>query len=292
MKVLCGYNVNIDAVQRIDTDELMGMLAHHDEKAILESLQAPPGVIDSMEDLLAGLVLCMKDGSGAEWFIQNNDVFHDLRSRFFERALIRMGGNMGIMANVLSHIGASLVVPNVVNPSRTQMALFSGGSIFVPGYEGPHEGSSFIGTVGDRGGGDEPIHFVFDFKKGDTFLFNGSQFTVPRENRFIATYDRVNPELGIAEDFETYALEHIGEMDGALVSGFHMLQDKYHDGSGYCGKLDRVLEQLREWKHLNPDLLIHAELGHFSNTKIAEDVFSGLSDNVNSIGMNEDELSV
>ncbi|MEA1985728.1 MAG: ADP-dependent glucokinase/phosphofructokinase [Euryarchaeota archaeon] len=292
MKVLCGYNVNIDAVQRIDTDELVGMLAHHDATAILESMQAPPDVIDSMEDFLAGLVLCMKDGSGAEWFIHNEEVFHDLRSRFFERARIRMGGNMGIMANVLSQIGASQVVPNVVSPSRAQIALFYGGSIFVPGYGGVHAEPSSIGNVGDRDGGDEPIHFVFDFKKGDTFLFNGSQLTVPRENRFIATYDQANPELAIAEDFETYALEHIWEMDGALVSGFHMLQEQYPDGSGYGNKLGRVLEQLREWKHLNPDMMIHAELGHFSTAKIAETVFSGLSDNVDSIGMNEDELSV
>ncbi len=290
MKVLCGYNVNIDVVQRIDTDELMEMLAHHDEVVILERMQAPPDTIDSMEDFLAGLVLCMKDGSGAEWFIHNEEVFHDLRSRFFERGRIRMGGNMGIMANVLSQIGASQVVPNVVSPSRSQMALFYGGPIFVPGYEGLQ--TSSIGNVGDRTGGNETIHFVFDFKKGDTFWFNGSQFTVPRENRFIATYDQANPELAIAEDFETYALEHIGEMDGALVSGFHMLQEQYPDGSGYGNKLGRVLEQLREWKHLNPDMMIHAELGHFPTAKIAETVFSGLSGNVDSIGMNEDELSV
>nr|WP_243466657.1 ADP-dependent glucokinase/phosphofructokinase [Methanosarcina mazei] len=55
----------------------------------------------------------------------------------------------------------------------------------------------------------------------------------PRENRFIATCDHLNFRLFTSAAFENYALDNAGEMDGALISGFHLLLDTYPDGSTY-----------------------------------------------------------
>ncbi|WP_406660826.1 ADP-dependent glucokinase/phosphofructokinase [Methanolobus sp. ZRKC3] len=293
MNILCGYNANIDSIYSIKGSELNELLSTFTKEEIVDSLSNPPGEITSIPEFLAGLISCMKDGSGGEWMIHEKAVYEWLKSNYFERSLLRMGGNMGIMANVLSQLGASKVVPNVVNPSRIQMSFFSGDGIFLPSssYSSIDMESVDVSAAAEEFD-EDPIHFVFDFKKGETFSLFGQDIVVPRENRFIATYDPLNSRLRINNEFADYATTHIREMDGALISGFHMLQLSYPDGSGYAEKLDNVCEQLRLWKQLNNNIHIHAEFGHFSIPDLAISVFSTIAPLVDSIGMNEDELSM
>ncbi|MDF1534063.1 MAG: ADP-dependent glucokinase/phosphofructokinase [Methanosarcinaceae archaeon] len=281
MKILCGYNVNIDSVYSISGTEVSNLLSSQDISEITAKIKSPPNVVNSISDFVTGLVLCMQSGTGAEWLIHEKSVFDILKNLFFDRSIIRMGGNAGIMANVMSEMGADLVVPNVVMPSMTQVSLFSKKSIMLPHSEK---------TISECT--DELVHFVFDFKKGETFLLDGTTVTVPRENRLIATYDSANIELAVNPDFEAYALNHISEIDGVLLSGFHMLVDTYPDGSTYVEKLNRAVEQIKSWRRLNSSLKIHAELGHFLNRDIAYSVFSQLAQHVDCIGMNEDELTM
>ena len=290
MNILCAYNANIDSIVHIDGEELSRMLESNTE--IQDKLENPPGSIASKPDFFAGLLLCMRDGTGAEWLIHDAEVFEWLRLTFLNDSLMRMGGNMGIMANVLSELGASKVVPNVASLSKLQASFFSQKAIFHP-YDGKLYSSREIGNILPAGNNrPELIHFVFDFKKGDIVRFSGETISVPRENRFIATYDPLNFQLYIDEHFRDYSLKHAGEMDGAIISGFHMLQE---DGSGKCSykeKLDMALEQLQSWKQVRENLHIHVEFGHFSSRKIASYAFSILSSIVDRIGMNEDELAM
>lgn len=280
MRVLCGYNANIDAVYKIRGAEVETLLESADLSMVTLKLRNPTGVIYLLEDFLAGLLLCMENGRGGEWFVHSPEVAAFLRERFLPESMIRMGGNMGIMSNVLSTLGADLVVPNVVSLSERQKQLFVSGTILLPESTGSASNAE-----------NEPLHFVFDFRKGDSFSFNGKKITVPRENRFIASFDEVNPQMEISPEFSEYAKRHIMEMDGAIISGFHMLQSSYPDGSTYEDRLKIVLQQLEGWKQGNESLPIHAELGHFMSVQIAVTVFRELAGVVNSIGLNEDELA-
>ena len=119
----------------------------------------------------------------------------------------------------------------------------------------------------------EPIHFVFDFSEGETFSLYGTKVRVPRENRFIATCDHLNLRLFVNPAFEQYALQHACEIDGVLISGFHLLLENYPDGSTYKTIFDDTLSQLRSWKAINDKLQIHLEFGHFASKEIANSVF-------------------
>ncbi|WP_292487612.1 ADP-dependent glucokinase/phosphofructokinase [Methanohalobium sp.] len=283
MNILCGYNANIDSVYRITGDEIYRLLEHQNQDNIIKKIENPPNRIDSIDDFIAGLIICIRNGSGAEWLVHDDSVFEFLKNHFFDNSIIRMGGNCGIMSNVLSLMGAGKVVPNVAKPSKTQLDAFTDNeSIIIPGYNNQNDINE------DK----ELIHFVFDFKKGEKVTLNGSTIAAPRENRFIATYDCLNIELTINPDFKHYADEHIHEMDGALISGYHMLQEYYPDGSSYVDKFQKSLDQIKIWKQLNKQLLLHVELGHFSNVEIAQYVFSSLADHVDGMGMNEDELAM
>ncbi|MDK2892666.1 ADP-dependent glucokinase/phosphofructokinase [Methanohalophilus sp.] len=280
MKILCGYNANIDVVYAISGSEVEALLELADVQLVEQKIRDPPGVIYELEDLLAGLIFFMESGQGGEWFIHSPEVLDFLKKRFLPRSRIRMGGNMGIMSNVIAALGADLIVPNIVYLSETQKDLFVKKSILFP------ESSKSLDEPEN-----EPIHFVFDFRKDDSLSFNGRYIEIPRENRFIATFDNVNSELKISPFFCDYSNKHIMEIDGAIVSGFHMLQPSYEDGSSFIDKLKPVLSQIESWKKANKSMPVHAELGHFVSVEIEADVFTRLAGVVDSIGMNEDELA-
>ncbi|AYK15675.1 ADP-dependent glucokinase/phosphofructokinase [Methanosarcina flavescens] len=295
MNILCGYNVNIDSVYRITGAEISELLSAFEAAEILEKIENPPGKIISESDFVAGLAYCMKEGCGAEWLVFEDSVFEFLKNRYFEKSLVRMGGNAGIMANALSQLGASRVIPNVAVPSETQLSLFSKKAIYLPEAFTQQEKNAGIlpeKSEEDLSSNQEPIHFVFDFSEGETFSLYGTEVRVPRENRFIATCDHLNFRLYTNPAFKQYALQHACELDGILISGFHLLIENYPDGTTYKTILDNSFSELTSWKSRNDKLQIHLELGHFASREIGNSVFlkfSGLSD---SFGMNEDELAM
>lgn len=295
MNILCGYNVNIDSVYRISGAEISELLRTFERDEILEKIKNPPGKILSESDFAAGLAYCMKNGCGAEWLVFEQGVFEFLKDRYFEKSLVRMGGNAGIMANALSELGASRVVPNVAVPSKTQLSLFSEKAVYFPdaplqkeGDQRAESGNSISASLNNQ----DPIHFVFDFSEGETFSLYGTEVRVPRENRFIATCDHLNFRLFTSPAFESYAMKHAGEMDGALISGFHLLLDTYPDGSTYKEVIENSFSRLREWKAKNEKLRVHVEFGHFASREIANSVFLKSAEISDSIGMNEDELAM
>lgn len=281
MKILCVYNANIDALYSIDPEELISRLIVTNTVDIKNKLANPPNVINSISDFFVGLILCMKNGTGAEWLIHDKFVFQYMKEQFLPQSKLRMGGNMGIMSNVLSEMGAELVVPNVLAPTKKQLSFFSKKSIFIPQCNLNQEYN--FNT-------EEPIHFVFNFEKDDIFDFDNITFKIPRENRFIATYDLMNMSLKLNSCFESYANNHVHEMDGLLISGFHMMLEHYPDGSNYTVYLQNALQQINNWKSNHNNLSIHMEFGHFTNSRMAQNIYLKLAPVVSSIGMNEDEL--
>jgi ADP-dependent phosphofructokinase/glucokinase len=295
MNILCGYNVNIDSVYRVSGTEISELLETFEAAEILYKIDNPSEKIFSESDFVAGLTYCMKNGCGAEWLVFEQSVFEFLKSRYFEKSVIRMGGNAGIMANALSQLGVSKVIPNVAVPSKTQLSLFSKKAIYFPDTFTPLEvnaGTAPEKNTGVASSSQEPIHFVFDFSEGETFSLYGTEVRVPRENRFIATYDHLNLRLFVNPAFEQYALQHACEIDGVLISGFHLLLENYPDGSTYKTILDDTLNQLKSWKARNDKLQIHLEFGHFASKEIANSVFLKFVNLSDSLGMNEDELAM
>ncbi|HWQ48061.1 MAG TPA: ADP-dependent glucokinase/phosphofructokinase [Methanosarcina sp.] len=295
MNILCGYNVNIDSVYRISGAEISELLETFEAAEILDKIENPPGKIFSESDFVAGLAYCMKNGCGAEWLVFGQSVFEFLKSRYFGKSLVRMGGNAGIMANALSQLGASRVIPNVAVPSKTQLSLFSKKAIYFPEtsvQKKENSGPEPEKNNGVASSNQEPIHFVFDFSEGEIFSLYGTGIRVPRENRFIATCDHLNLRLFVNPAFEQYAIQHACELDGVLISGFHLLLENYPNGLTYKTILDDTLSRLRGWKARNNKLQIHLEFGHFSSKEIANSVFLKFAKLSDSLGMNEDELAM
>lgn len=260
MNIICAYPVNVDAVCNIQGEEIMRLISS-DIKI------EPKKSIASREDLLSCLLFCMQHGSGAEILIENEIVARQIEDAFSWK--YRLGGNAGIMANVLAGLGAKPVLNAPALGPRLAGMLHEG--VCVPAC-----------TTAS-----EMVHFVFQFEKGDTILSGQRRITAPRDNRFIATYDTINTRLITSPHFDSYCWDNIRKIDGASLSGFHLAPL-----NGYQEIFSQKIAQIRSWKDKNPQIFIHAEMGSFQSPEIMQSLLLLLPKiPVDSLGMNEDELA-
>ena len=187
------------------------------------------------------------------------------------------------MANVLADLGARPILnapalgPRLAGLLSPDVRVPLSGSLAKPGRVAQAKKD-------DR---PEPVHFVFQFRKGEEILSGRDRFVVPQDNRFIASYDPINTRLQSSWNFDRYCLENISDFQGALITGFHLLPLP-----GYREVLREKMDQLISWKKRNADLFIHLELGSFQSPEILSfllDLIPRLP--IDSLGMNEDELA-
>ncbi|MEA1868696.1 MAG: ADP-dependent glucokinase/phosphofructokinase [Euryarchaeota archaeon] len=285
-QILCCYNVNIDSVCTIDGAKVAEYLRVSDCK-----IADPPDTIDlirDMDDFLALLLACMRRGTGGEYQLETPGAIRASSSLVKDEPVLRLGGNAGIAADVLSKLGAAVVIPNVASLSRKQADLLAGDTIRIPVYkDGGIVLSKPCDAIRDK---KDSTHHVFDFKKGEEITLPDRTIRAPCDNRLIATYDPRNIAIYVDPAFEGFSDAHIREMDGVLVAGLHLLQGRYLDGSTYLDRMRRITAQLHGWKSSNPDLLIHFESGDFLDGRIRDYVIASISGIVDSIGMNEQEF--
>jgi ADP-dependent phosphofructokinase/glucokinase len=243
--------------------------------------------IGSREDLLSCLLFCMQQGSGAEILIDNKAVARQIEESFSWQ--FRLGGNAGIMANVLAALGARPVLNAPALGAKLASMLHAG--VHVPAFStsepGPAGGETKANLERDQDLETEMVHFVFQFKKGDLIASGQSRIIAPSDNRFIATYDPVNTRLLSSKHFDSYCLENIRKIDGVLLSGFHLAPFKE-----YQVIFPQKIAQIKSWKDKNPQIFIHAEMGSFQSPQIMQSLFLLLPQiPVDSLGLNEDELA-
>lgn len=274
MRVLCAYNVNIDAVTTIRGQELSEIVRAAGLEPVHE-IEMPERII-SPGDFLSGLLFCIRSGGGAELLVEDEDPE---TARFIESSFdwsLRMGGNAGNAANALAELGAEPVV-NVPSLTPRQASLFYPGAR-VPG----HGGKMLLAPADAARPGEDLIHFVIQFGSGLKVTLRGETITSPRENRFIASNDSLNSKQYEDPDFELYSRAHLRDADGILIGGLHLATRKE--------TLVPRLDEIESWKGFRPDIFIHCEMGGFQRHELAKYLVENLA--TDSLGMNDDELAV
>jgi ADP-dependent phosphofructokinase/glucokinase len=266
MNIICAYPINLDAIYNIRREEMAGFVRDAELKAINK--------ISTSEDLFSALLYCMQEGSGTELLIDSEVLKKKIESYFPWH--YRLGGNAGIMANVLAVLGAQ---PILNAPALSlRMAEMLDPRVGIPA-------GKILRAPLQAAGKDEMMHFVFQFKEGDRLPSLKGEIVAKKDNRLIASYDPLNSRLFSNQDFDNYCQENIADIDGALVSGFHLAPL-----SNYKEIFDRKIKDIESWKKKNPEIFIHAEMGSFQDTRIMKYLMPCLP--ADSIGLNEDELAM
>lgn len=110
-----------------------------------------------------------------------------------------MGGQAGIIANLMSVCKVKSVLAHAFSLNQDQCNLFLGHE----NLKGANSESKFHQIKKSVRANNQPlIHFILEFEKGDVIHIEGLEdVTCPKANRFIVSYDPDNFDLNIDKKF-------------------------------------------------------------------------------------------
>ncbi len=247
LSIFLAYNTNVDVISHVDRkfEELFS------EKDAKKARKRDIELLEDRIDLLGAVFNCMKKGEGNEIQIKNDEL-----KNWIERKLSggekRLGGQAGIMSNLLSKLGCETVL-YTTNLSREQAELFDKNeNLTFPYLDNGELNFSHPSELWQDI--DTKKNWILEFFK-DQELFGVRANT---NSRFIASspYTKENLEMG---QLERKVDELAKNMDCMILAGYHNLLEKYPDGTTWREHLDSAKEFLRRAKKANPDLKIQIE---------------------------------
>jgi ADP-dependent phosphofructokinase/glucokinase len=288
--IFVAYNSNIDAIKHLTAEDLSKLTKLFNEAEIQERVETYPREIKDPLDFVARLIISMKEGKAAEIPTHTSDTHEWLKEHLgFDYA--HMGGQAGIISNLLARLGIKKVVAYVPWLSEEQTKYFvDSDNLLHPKVE---EGKVLLKPPGQafKPGIESKVNWIFEYSKDLEVTYNGNKFKVPRDNRLIIS----SRPKWIRLDMDKKIYEHLDSIfpvDGAMLSGYQMIKEEYEDGltyKDYVGNSVKVIEKL---KALNPELRIHVELTSIQNRLIRKAILTEIvAKHVHSLGLDTVEVA-
>ena len=276
--VATGFNANIDAIYKISGKKLLELIQEY--SLTLNDLQNIEHCrILSEKDFIKGVFKSFTLGAAEEWICEDKNIYQWLKNKIGYDYL-QIGGQGGIMANVLATVGVQKVFTHTNSLPKLQadqfvkldnLLSFDENGILKPAYQ--------INRKNDL----PLIHWIIEFKRGDIIEIEGKKFKCPKANRFIATYDPLNLKLALDENFMQNVQKE--SLDFVVLSGFHAVLSK----SGGEALIKNVAKRIKEWKNNAPNTIFHIEIASTQDLLIRKAIIQNLVPIADSIGINDRE---
>lgn len=283
--LISAFNSNIDAVIKISGKKIEDIIRDFsmNTNKLLENGNT---IIKTNEDTIRGLIKCFKGGFAEEWLIDNIEVFNWIDKNIgYDK--MQMGGQGGIVANVMAACGVNPVYVHTASSPKEQSQSFLDleNLINVDEYGNLQKANSISRNK------DIPlIHWIIEFNKGDQITINQSTITCPKANRFIATYDPLNFKLHIDEAFHKKMSDPSTKFEHIILSGYQMLQTKLPENQNGIKKIDISKQYVKQWQNNNPEHILHFEIASTQDKNIRKYLIDNIAKDAHSIGFNEREL--
>jgi len=281
------FNANIDAVLKVQPEMLLQWMNElgADEWQVLNKGSRR---ISEPVDVLRGFVECFSKGVAQEWLVQDEATFDWMREHLgYDR--LQMGGQGGIIANVMAVTGVKQVYVHCISLPAQQAGLFLGRpSLVSTDSAGNLHPAGLIDRSGDR----PLIHWILEFDQGAELTLGGLSLVCPKSNRFIATYDPLNFQLAIDKPFAAALCAPHNPLNVILLSGYQMLTEPLSDGEPGSG-LARIHDSwsiVQAWKDAHPGAVVHFEFASTQDLKIRAALAREIAPKADSVGCNEQEL--
>lgn len=281
------FNANIDAVLKVRPDTLLQWMGEleADEWQVLNKGSRS---ISQPVDVLRGFVECFSKGIAQEWMVTDESTFQWMRDHLgYDR--LQMGGQGGIIANVMSVAGVRQVYVHCASLPGQQAGLFLGHS----GLQSTDQaGRLHPASQVDRSGDLPLIHWILEFDKGAELRIGGLSLVCPKSNRFIATFDPLNFILHMDEHFDAAMRQSSLPLQVILLSGYQMLSEPLSGQAAGSG-LERIhtsWKRVQAWKEAHRGVVVHFEFASTQDQKIRRELAFSLAKQADSVGCNEQEL--
>ena len=279
------FNSNIDAVRKVSPALLQEWLAARGGDPA-RFLADGPAAIRAADDVLRGFLFCFARGIAREWLVSSEETFAWMRDTLGHDRL-QMGGQGGIIANVLATCGVQNVYAHCASLPAQQAGLF----VDLPSLLSTDAGGRLARAHGIDRERDLPlIHWILEFDKGDAIEIGGQTVTCPKSNRFIATWDPLNFRLAIDDGFDQALRDPAVPLDYALLAGYQMLQEPLSDGSSAFERIDASLATIAAWRATHPTLVVHFEFASTQDPVVRKRLLDKVAPQCDSCGLNEQEL--
>ncbi|MBY8993037.1 MAG: ADP-dependent glucokinase/phosphofructokinase [Candidatus Heimdallarchaeota archaeon] len=294
--IAVGFNTNVDAIYHMRSDVIVDMINKLgiDSVALYKKVVKWKGIIEDPEDYIAGLCGCFEKGKASEWIIQNEETYNYLLENLPGERTLRMGGQVGIMANVLSELGIPKVIVHTSTLPKELKSLFVKNKNLVIPIHDKNGNITFTQPRKVKSIDDSLfLHIISEIDKGDGIKLGNIKWICPRNNRFIATFDPPNAKLDINLSFSDGINDIAKLTDVLIISGFHMLNSNELGIEGVKERIKAVLDLIQQAKQANPLLIVHLELSSTKNEMILRELFnlSRKDEYLDSLGCNEVELA-
>lgn len=275
--VATAFNTNIDAVLKISGKRLTELIkeVNLSENEFVDSQT----LLKTPKDVVRGIAKCFSRGIAEEWITDDKAVY-EWMSRNLGYDRLQMGGQGGIVANALAVLGVQNVFVHTNSHPKLQAQQFLPlNNLFGIDENGKVRRAADI----DRAAETPLIHWIIEFDIADSFTAWGKEFTCPKSNRFIATYDPANIDLVINPDF----VKHLSQngYDYLVLSGYHNLTSKRNG----VELVNNSIALINDWKKHNPQGIIHLELASTQDKKVRTAIIEKIAPLADSLGFNERE---
>jgi ADP-dependent phosphofructokinase/glucokinase len=269
-----GYTSDLDVLIDWDVGVFNGILARFldDEPSAREG-----DVIASRRDFARIVSHYAMNGLGGEVEIVDESVCRFLEDEF--ETSPALGGTCAQGAAALGAMGFPLlahITDRCAQVCRLMdypgVSTLSGGRV-VPIAEGVS--------------GEPPVrHMILQFSKGDVIEVGNRRVEVPVSNRVILDFDKIHKIVPIDPGFTSYLEANAARIPSYSVSGFNAIVDRK-----VCD--ERTVElrgHFSRMKAANPSCSIYLEGAHYFSAEVEASLFRGLSDRIDVLGINEEEL--
>lgn len=274
---ITAFNANVDAVLKIKGEELANLIKKQG-LSLSDLNNIKQTKLLSPNDVVKGIFKCFTNGIAEEWLSEDKDVYDWMINNLgYDR--LQMGGQGGIVANVLGILGVNKVCAHTNSLPKEQAEQFLELDNIVSYDESGNEKPAYqINRANDV----PMIHWIIEFDKGDVLVVEGKEFVCPKANRFIATYDPLNLKLVMDKNFVRASTEQ--KSDYVILSGMHALTAN-NDG---VALVEKVLPIVNSWH--NNEAIVHLEIASTQDIDVRKAILQKLATNVDSVGVNEREL--
>lgn len=275
VRPVLAYTSNLDAIVEWDAESFNRLLDRclKEEPSFREE-----ETVKTMEDFARIASWFAVNGYGGEVEITSGEVIDQLKDYF--KIQYGLGGTCAQGAAALAELGVPVLV-HLTDLSRE-----------VAGWMDYTEVESVKGKnrvpLKECCTEEKPlIHLIMQFNKGDVIKAGGKEYTVPLSNRLIMDYDQVHKILPVRKEFLDYVEDHAEMICSYDISGFNAIVE--------AAVLEERLAELKKHyqiiKKKNPKMIIYLESAHFISADIRNHLYSSLSDSIDIMGMNEEELA-
>ncbi|MGM0770220.1 MAG: ADP-specific phosphofructokinase [Halobacteriota archaeon] len=289
--IFVAYNSNIDAIKHIVPDDIEHLLMNVDISEVREKVFEYPRQIDSPSDLVSRLIIAMRDGKAAEVPTNTTDI-HDWLTDHLVFDSARMGGQAGIISNLLASMGIGKVITYVPWLSEEQADYFvDSENLLFPVVEDEelvlrHPKEAFDPENKPK------VNWILEFSKGMEVNFAGEHFIVPRDNRLIISSRPKWIRIEMSPELYERIPQLQGEINGAILAGYQMIREEYEDGSTYMDYVGKAVNVIEELKEGNPDIRIHVEFTSIQNKVIRTAILKYIvRKHVHSLGLDTVEVA-